>query len=61
MSKFIKIEPKLGESLEDYGKRVIQANCKHKKGYITNTSGPSICVQCGKTWMECESEKNSSS
>jgi len=41
--------------------KILQKNCKHKKGYITNTSGPSICFQCGKSWMECESEKNSSS
>lgn len=25
-----------------------QANCKHDKGYITNTQGPSKCRLCGK-------------
>lgn len=56
MSDFIKPEPKLGESLEDYGKRVIQANCKHTKGFVTNTKGPSKCVQCGKPWDECSKD-----
>lgn len=56
-NNFIKPEPKLGESLEEYGKRVLQENCKHEKGYITNTSEDSKCIQCGKPWMQCESEK----
>lgn len=57
MSNFIKPKPIKGETLEEYGQRIIQANCKHTKGYITNTTdGPSKCIECGKPWFECEKE-----
>lgn len=26
-------------------------DCKHEKGYLTNTDGPSRCVTCGKPWI----------
>lgn len=29
-----------------------QDNCKHDKGYLTNTSDrPSTCILCGKPWI----------
>lgn len=31
--------------------KILQKNCKHEKGYITNTTGSSVCSQCGKPWM----------
>lgn len=40
--------------------KFLQKNCKHEKGYITNIPGDSVCFQCGKSWMECESERRKS-
>jgi len=32
-------------------KQIIQDNCKHDKGYKTNTGvEPSKCIECGKPW-----------
>ena len=30
--------------------KLLQSNCKHEKGYLTNTDGPSRCLTCGKPW-----------
>ncbi len=32
-------------------RKEMQATCKHDKGYVTNTSGGSYCVTCGKPWV----------
>ncbi|OQA46913.1 MAG: hypothetical protein BWY47_01532 [Bacteroidetes bacterium ADurb.Bin302] len=40
--------------------KILQKNCKHEKGYITNLPGDSVCFQCGKSWMKCESESRES-
>ena len=38
--------------------RSVFGKCQHQKGYVTNTGigNPSVCVECGKSWIECVRE-----
>jgi hypothetical protein len=57
MSNYIKPKRLPNETDAEYNLRMIQANCKHNKGFRTNTEGKdSFCVECGKPWYLCNKE-----